>query len=403
MPTEFKLREASALAAEVVLDEEKGILRGVKVLGLESKAKLGSKTIVGKRYTAQAIKSAIPLLENAKVFFDHAEEDEHGNDKPRKFGDRFGRLKEITQNSAGEAYGDLHYNPHHPRANAFVHFAKHDPAGLGLSIVGAGNGRVENGVKIVEQITQIASVDLVDGPATAFGLYEQEGYKPVSDPTADAAAHAKAAAAHATAAQAAVAGAGTPPGQEGGAMNGEVQSTAPGGADGGGDQWRTKLAELAHTAVSDASLGPADVLKKLKGICNLIEEEEGAGIPADDAAEAGPEKMAEQLRTFSHPAVKWASGKIDGILLKERTDSLREQAKAGGVPENAITEKFVDTLLKEQSADGIASLIADRAAVATPAAPAPRTLPRDPPGNKTEPFDAAKLADKLFTTLHADD
>lgn len=384
----FNLRESFSLPATLDLDEEKGVLRGVRALGLESKN--------GKRYSKAAVKGAIPLLENAKIFFDHAATDDDGNDLPRKFGDRFGRLKEVTQNEDGSASGSIHYNPRHARAAEFVWYARNDPSGIGLSIVGAGKGSTQSdGIKIVEQITHIASVDIVDGPATVMGLFEQETYKKVSDPQADAKAHATAAAAHAVAAQTAVAQAGTP--TEGDAMDAGTSADAAGaaGAGDGSDTWRTKLAELAHTAVSDASLSKDDVLKKLKGICGLIEEDGGsdAGAVDDDAT---PEKCAEQLRTFLHPAVKWASKKIDEQFVAERRIELREQAKTAGVAEKSITPTFIDLLLKESTAAGIATLIEDRKSIAAPSGPsyAPRVAPATPGGDKRT---AKEIADALFT------
>ncbi len=525
---DFKLCESFLLPAQPELDEEKGILRNVKVLGLESKN--------GKRYTKDAVKGALPLIEGARAFFDHAEEDEHGNDKPRKVSERFGRFKEAYQDKHGEAFANLHYNPHHERAASFVWFVKNDPVGIGCSIVGAGKGSTDSsGIKVVEQITRIASVDIVDGPATVSGLFEQvqhkgkgpgggqfisegaehsaaavhavsnfspmhgwsghqnaanttkaahtkskkaaasgspedhaaahaahtdaaeahaeahahakhhgsqmtpadylmrvhseaamhhinaakghredaedakthgvkeQAYKTVSDPQADAAAHAKAAAAHATAAQAAVAQSGTPSGDAPAPGADSMDPNATPDAA-GGDTWRTKLAELAHTAVSDATLGPDDVMKKLKGICKLIEAEEvgggqgdAAGADAGEAKDLTAEKVAEQLKGFTHPAVQWALKEITLGIETKRALALREQAKTAGVPETALTPKFLEMLLREQTADGVTALIADRAAVAKPATQAPRTAPRDAPVVPGGSFDAVKLAASVFT------
>lgn len=384
MAQTFKLRESIGLPAEIDLDEEAGLLRGVKILGLTSQN--------GKRYSPQAIKGALPLLEQARVFIDHGLEDDQGRELPRKVGDRFGRLKEVTQNPAGEAVGTLQFNPKHPRAASFCWFAKNDPAGIGMSIVGYGNGtKQSDGIKLVEQITKIISVDIVDGPATTMGLYEQEGFKASKDPQAEAQAHAQAAAAHATAAQAAVAGAGA----SSGATSMDKNDTGAAGAE-GGDDFRAKLADLAQHVVSDSSMSRKDCLKKLRQITAMIEEGETGEGEGGESGDMTAEKCAEQLRNFSHPAAAFALKEITTSIETKRCIALREQAKTAGVPDVALTPKFLELLLKEQTADGVTSLIADRVAVSTPSRPTPKYTPRVDP-ETPKPFDAKAVCDALFT------
>lgn len=340
----LKLREAFGLPDEPKIDAEKGILRGVKVLGLVSQN--------GKRYTKDAIKGALPLLEGARVYFNHPD----GDDNARKIEDRFARLREAKQDDKGEAYADLHFNPHHDRAASFVWFAKNDPAGIGLSINGSGKGSIDgNGMKLVEQITKIHSVDIVDGPATVAGLFEQDGYTPPPDPAAAS--------------------------QEGGEM---------------GNEFRTKLADLASHVVSDSSMSKDDCLKKLKQIVAMLEEEGASDDGEEGEVEATPEaeeKAMEQLKKLASPAAKWAFGKLAAVKLLEKKQSLREQATAAGLAEKAITETFVETLLREATAEGVAKLIEDRKSVATSA---PRYTPRDETPSNGKPRTAKEIADSLF-------
>lgn len=168
-----KLREAYELPSADQLDETKGILLGVKVLGLKSKN--------GRQYTPASIKAAMPLIEGAKVFFDHPDEEDDGADKPRKFGERFARLRGARVDAKGEAYADLHFNPHHPQAKSFLWYVKNDPKGLGLSLNGDGTTIRRDGVKLVDCIQAIRSFDIVDSPATVEGLFEQHSAKAIPD------------------------------------------------------------------------------------------------------------------------------------------------------------------------------------------------------------------------------
>jgi hypothetical protein len=156
-----KLRESVALV-DARIDKAAGIVRGVKVLGLVSKN--------GRKYTPAAARAAIPLLENARVYIDHPD----GESNARKYGERFARLRNVRQDAAGDLFGDLRYNTAHPHAKSFEWAVEHDPREIGLSINADGVAvREADGTKRVEQITAVHSVDIVDGPATVEGLFEQ--------------------------------------------------------------------------------------------------------------------------------------------------------------------------------------------------------------------------------------
>ena len=66
------------------VDRAAGVIRGVKVLGLESKN--------GRTYLAEALAQAVPLYEGAKVNVNHSK---HGPAAPRDYQDRIGILRAV--------------------------------------------------------------------------------------------------------------------------------------------------------------------------------------------------------------------------------------------------------------------------------------------------------------------
>lgn len=147
------------------IDREKAVVRGVKILGLESKN--------GRTYSPSAVRNAARLYEGAKVNVDHP----HGRaDEPRSYGDRLGSLSNVVYREGQGLFGDFNYNPKHPIAEQFLHDAEHAPGNVGLSHnVKARLARgTTAGKPVVEQIDHVTSVDLVADPATTSSLYESE-------------------------------------------------------------------------------------------------------------------------------------------------------------------------------------------------------------------------------------
>jgi hypothetical protein len=146
----------------VTLDPEKPVLRNVKVAGLNSKNR--------RQYTPEALRRALGMYEGAEVNIDHPAKP----DAPRGLSEKFGRLRGVRLKEDG-AYADrLEYNPHHPMAKTVEWWAKHAPASLGLSHNASGRGRDKDGVFVVEEIVGVRSVDLVGAPATTQGLFEHQ-------------------------------------------------------------------------------------------------------------------------------------------------------------------------------------------------------------------------------------
>lgn len=144
------------------VDAARGIIRGVKVLGLASRN--------GRVYLASALARARTLYEGAKVHVNHARDADRA---PRDYQDRIGTLKSVRLLEDG-LYADLHYNPKHALAEQLAWDAQQAPENVGLSHHVQARTRQVDGRQVVDEIVAVISVDLVADPATTCGLFEAE-------------------------------------------------------------------------------------------------------------------------------------------------------------------------------------------------------------------------------------
>lgn len=140
------------------VDRERGIIHGVKILGLESANR--------RTYSRDALQRAVGLYEGKAVNVDHIP-----SGQLRSYRDRIGKLVNVHMNGDG-LYGDLIVNPKHPLAEQLFWDAEHAPENVGLSHDAQGKTVVRDGKMIVESIAAVRSVDLVAEPATTRSLYE---------------------------------------------------------------------------------------------------------------------------------------------------------------------------------------------------------------------------------------
>lgn len=148
---------------DIRVDREQGVIRGVKILGLESRN--------GRSYLPEALSTAVPLYEEAKVNVNHPKGDPLA---PRDYQDRLGVIRQVTAQAEG-LFADLHFNPKHALAEQLIWDAEHAPENVGFSHnVQARTARRGDRV-VVEAITKVQSVDLVADPATTRGLFEAAG------------------------------------------------------------------------------------------------------------------------------------------------------------------------------------------------------------------------------------
>jgi hypothetical protein len=153
--------------AAMRVDAQAGVIRGVKVLGLESRN--------GRSYLPEALAEAARLYENAKVNVNHPKGNPAG---PRDYQDRIGTIRGVALRPGEGLFGDFHFNPKHALAEQLIWDAQHAPENVGFSHnVEARTSRHGERV-VVEAITRVQSVDLVADPATTRGLFEAAGGEP---------------------------------------------------------------------------------------------------------------------------------------------------------------------------------------------------------------------------------
>jgi len=145
------------------IDEEAGVIKGVKILGLSSKN--------NRTYKPEAVEAAKKLYEGMGINLDH----QRGN---RRVSDGFGRLRGVELREDG-LYGDLEYLKAHPFAGQFIESAQRMPEQVGLSHSAEGKISKQGDQVVVEEITRINSVDVVRYPATTNGLFESVEPEPL--------------------------------------------------------------------------------------------------------------------------------------------------------------------------------------------------------------------------------
>jgi len=165
MSEEEQLQEfVDSRGVKLNIDREKGVIQGVKILGLESAN--------GRTYLKEAAARAIGLYEGAKVNVNHPKGSPSG---PRDYQDRLGTLRGVhIEQAGGGIRGDLHFNPKHALAEQLLWDAEHAPENVGFSHNVEAKCSRRGGKQVVEEITRVQSVDLVADPATTRGLFEQK-------------------------------------------------------------------------------------------------------------------------------------------------------------------------------------------------------------------------------------
>lgn len=157
-----QLRETVYLESAPSVDAEAGVIRGVKLLGMESRNK--------RRYTREAMAGAVSMYEGRKVYVDHPNRNEMGD----RSMDRWAGT--ITKATLGEGgiYGDVKLRKKSDFFEGIIEAARDFPKDVGFSHVADGESRMDRGTEIVESINEVFSVDLVTDPATTGGFFESK-------------------------------------------------------------------------------------------------------------------------------------------------------------------------------------------------------------------------------------
>jgi hypothetical protein len=146
------------------VDRQSGVIRGVKILGLQSRN--------GRSYLPEALARAAALYEGAKVNVNHPKGRAGG---PRDYQDRIGLIRGVALRPGEGLFADFHFNPKHALAEQLLWDAEHAPENVGFSHNVEARVARRGEQTVVEAITRVESVDLVADPATTRGLFEAAG------------------------------------------------------------------------------------------------------------------------------------------------------------------------------------------------------------------------------------
>lgn len=154
------------------VERQQGIIRGVKILGIDSRN--------GRRYSPEAIARAAALYEGAKVNVNHPKGSPAA---PRDYQDRIGVIRNVSVRGEEGLFADFHYNPSHALSEQLAWDAEHSPENVGFSHNVLARTARHGQETIVEEILRVQSVDLVADPATTLGLFEAAAAPASQDPS----------------------------------------------------------------------------------------------------------------------------------------------------------------------------------------------------------------------------
>lgn len=142
------------------IDENAGVIRGVKILG--------RKSANGREYTREAVRAAVGKYEGRSVYTDHRTD----ANNPRSVRDKFGWFENVKPDANDELFGDFHYLKSHAMAAPTLEAARRRPDLFGFSHDAVGRAKPGSNDTIIESIDEVNSVDLVSDPATVNSLFE---------------------------------------------------------------------------------------------------------------------------------------------------------------------------------------------------------------------------------------
>lgn len=257
----------SAFSAPREIDEAAHVIKGVKVLGSDSRN--------GRVYSEAAMARAQGLYEGVNVNIDHP--DSAG--KTRGVMESVGVLKNVRLQDKA-LFADFHYLESHPHTATIIERAKRFPNNFGLSHNAEGKATRKGSKLIVESIDRVRSVDLVTDPATNVGLFE--GVETVSQITLKEFAE-----------------------QtknplllklvEEGEM-GAMPMDAPADAGSGEDQIKTAFRSVVMAAFDDDSLDMKATLAKIKEALKAYEKVKGGGEKEEPTEESKPDAATESIK-----------------------------------------------------------------------------------------------------------
>ena len=174
--SEMKVRETADLTGASIAKDEL-VIRGAVLLGPVS-ANAGE-NYASRRYTAEAMRAAVPLYEGVRGFFNH-----EGESASRDVRDFAGAWRGVHYDeSAGRLKGDFHIVDSEAGRQLADMARRFPTAGAGFSHDASITGSVLEDVLQIDKINRVYSVDVVATPATTSHFFEHEEKQPVTTPT----------------------------------------------------------------------------------------------------------------------------------------------------------------------------------------------------------------------------
>ncbi len=290
----------------LAVDAEKGIIKGVKILGLESRN--------GRTYLKETVARAMSLYEGRPVNINHPQGDPAS---PRDYRDRIGQIRNVRiEQGDGGLRADLHYNPKHALAEQLAWDAEHAPENVGFSHNVRAKTRRASGQVIVEDISAVQSVDLVTAPATTRGLFE------------------------------------------------ENTSTTTPTKEGPDVDWK----EITHEELAAKRSDLVEAIGAA-ALADQTDASEVTRLKADNAklasdAKTKDTKLAEQTTRIDEYEVKEKLAVEEATKIKataEKTKAIQEELDEAKLPESMVTDVFRRSLMEAADADARKALLEDRA------------------------------------------
>lgn len=299
--TLIDLVEYVAGSTPLKVDREQGILYRCKILGEQSVNQPPHNNV----YPKATRERAIPLLEGARAYENHAPAGQDGRTRP--YSEGIGVHRNVREEGDG-LYSDFHFPPKHRLAEQILWDAANAPHALGFSIATRGKKELRNGQQIVEEIVfdrSTHSIDLVSRPATTRGLFESR--QPVSTSPDTAAAKTLKEVVQ-----------GLPPNSkvarylsavlEMDAAVGDMPTDVAGempGATGPDDALKSGFKSAMVAAIEAfiaGELASADMIAKIKEMAKMHDKAMGVGaaaeVPANGSSESGEETAEEAINSL---------------------------------------------------------------------------------------------------------
>ena len=370
--SDVSLRESAfSSPGSLTVDEEAGVIRGVKIAGKESANGHGmSGAIHGTRYKESAFTKAIPLYEAALSNKNHnvpSKANPHDSDPNMRLG-WFTNVRIVN----GEVYGDYNVLKTDPLSAKLFEAARRNPRCFALSHNAYGRGKVVDGWFEIDEILSVDSIDLVADGGTNVSLFESRKKRPMKTTFRKLLLESKNPAVQAFAKKSHV----VKLLEMDGLGDSVLDTPEPAPEDAPAVGWKEHLGEMLKAMVTDEAMDPADIKKKLNAALKLLEEggkDEGddtIDLEESDDDDAPPDKKKDDDKDKeTKESLKRENAKLKDLA------TCRKLCESEGFP--TATQSDVERVQKMDNADDrkwlISTLKNGRTPSKTPQSQAPGT------------------------------